>query len=116
MKTLAVTTDPDTGITDLDGTVTEGIEALRQRVVQRLAFRRGTWALNPTAGTDRIVGHSITARLAAQRLTAAIRDEGQGEITDIRDVTFRLDAETRRLHYSAVAVTIYGDLPISTVA
>ena len=114
MRTLAVTADPETGVADLDGGVADGIESLRQRVEQRLAFRRGTWTLDPRAGTDRIIGRGISARLAAQRLTAAIRDEGGPEIVAMRDVTFRLDADTRRLHYSAVAVTIYGDLPLAT--
>lgn len=107
-QTLATAPDPDTGVEDITGAVVDGIEALRQRVAQRLRFRRGTWVFDPGAGTPAVVGHEITAPIAQRVITDTIRDEGGDEITDITDVEVSLDPETRVFSYSATVVTIYG--------
>lgn len=106
--TLATAPDPDTGVDDITGAVVDGIEALRQRVAQRLRFRRGTWVFNPGAGTPAVVGHQITVPIASRVLTDTIRDEGGDEITDIIDIEVSLDPETRLFRYAATVVTIYG--------
>lgn len=119
MITLATepmdTDDPD-GIHDLAGTVVTDLEALRQRVVQRLRFRRGEWQLDLSAGTDSVIGHQTTVGLAAGVISDAIRDEGGSEVTEVHDVVATLDGETRVFRYSAVVETVYGQMTISGAA
>ena len=54
----------------------EGLEALRQRIQQRLWFRVGEWSLDTRRGTPSVLGHGMTANQAAGIIGAAIRDEG----------------------------------------
>ena len=106
--TLAVVPGADDGPDDLTGAVTDGLEALRQRITQRLRFERGTWIFAPAAGFPPIIGHETTIPLAQRAITEAIRDEGGDEITSIEDVTVSLDRDTRVFRYAARVVTIYG--------
>ena len=102
----AVNTDP-TLPDDIGTVVVDGIESLRQRIVQRLRFTVGEWWYDNRRGTDRIVGTQTPAQVAAGVLTDAIRDEGGSEVTDVRNVEAVL--ERRTLTYSAVVITIYDD-------
>lgn len=116
MRTLGtVPLDPDfpDGPHDLDDTVADGLESLRQRIDQRLRFRRGSWEFDPDAGTESVIGHQTTAGIAGAVITAAIRDEGGDEIIEVTDVTVRLDAETRLFRYSAQVRSVHGDLAMS---
>ena len=107
-RTFATDTDPDTGINDITGAVVDGIEALRQRIAQRLRFRRGTWVFAPRDGVPAIIGHDVTVPIASRVVTEAIRVEGGTEIVSIDNVTVNLDPETRIFRYSASVTTIYG--------
>ena len=107
-RTLATAPDPDSGIEDITGAVVDGIEALRQRIAQRLRFRRGTWVFAPGDGVPSVIGHDITIPIATRIITEAIRDEGGSEIVSIGDVTVDLDRETRTFRYSATVTTVYG--------
>ena len=113
ISTSALDPDDPASPFDLDGRVVSGIEALRQRVIQRLRFQRGTWPLNPAAGSDTVFGHQVGPTLAAQIITATIRDEGRDEVSGVTDVEVNVDASTRRLNYSARVLTVYGDLEIA---
>ncbi len=111
-RTLSVQAETEGAVLDLDGTVVDGLEALRQRISQRLRFRQGTWKLDKTAGTAQLLGH-LSPRIAGQTITAAIRDEGGDEVTDVVDVEVDLDHNTRVLSYSATVLTVYGPARIS---
>ena len=111
MRTFgAVPLDPERpeGPHDLDNTLRDGLDALRQRVAQRLRFPRGTWQLDPTLGTDSILGHQSALPLIKTILVAAIRDEGGDEVTGLPEISTELDHDTRHLRYTATIPTIYG--------
>ena len=102
MITLGVTNG------DLDGTLVDGLDSLRQRIGQRLLFAEGEWSLQPEAGTPSLLGLRSAARVAASVITEAILDEGADEAIDVTDVTVSQDGETRALTYSAEVLTVYG--------
>ena len=112
MRTVGVTYDPARDLYDLDGTVPDALEALRQRILQAIWLQVGEWFLNRNRGLDRslIIGHQINAALAAQALNETIRTEGGAEITGLRDTFFEVERATRTLRYRVVADTIYGEL------
>lgn len=114
-RTVSVEAIEATGTDDIDGTVVDGIEALRQRITQAIRFRFETWFLQRQRGLDYsvIIGHRISAPLAASALNAAVREEGGGEVTGITDVSFSVDRAARRYRYSAVAQTVYGAMNLS---
>ena len=111
-RTVGVTYDPARDLYDLDGTVPDALEALRQRILQAIWLQVGEWFLNRNRGLDRslIIGHQINAALAAQALNETIRTEGGAEITGLRDTSFEVERATRTLRYRVVADTIYGEL------
>ena len=103
------------GAHDLDDRIVDGLEALRQRIVQRLRFPRGTSPFDLAAGTTNVTGHRITVPLAARAISDAIRDEGADEVLAVTDVIADLDRPTRQLRYSASVSSIHGPIPISVV-
>ena len=120
MRTLSASpidavANPD-GPTDLENRVVDGIESLRQRIVQRLRFRLGEWQLDTRRGTESVLGHDFTAELAAAVINAAIRDEGRAEVTGIANVTATLDVSTRVMTYRAEVPTIYGPMSVGGTA
>ena len=106
MITLGVTSG------DLDGSIADGLDSLRQRIKQRLLFAEGEWSLNPEDGTPSLLGFRGAARVAAAVITDAIIDEGGDEVIDVTDVTIRQDGETRTLNYSADVLTVFGPASI----
>ena len=119
MRTLSVSpvdaNAPD-GIQDLDNRVIDGLRSLEQRIAQRLRFPIGTWQLDTRRGTESVIGREFTPSLAAGVISAAIRDEGGAEITDIVDVTATIDLATRQFRYSATVRTIYGVMQLTGTA
>ncbi len=112
MRTFGVAPiDPDRqeGPDDLTNTILSDLDALRQRIAQRLRFPRGTWQLNPTLGTDSILGHQAALPLVKVILADAIRDEGGAEVTGVPTITTSLDHDTRIMRYQATIPTIYGE-------
>ena len=116
MRTLSASAAVEGGPEDLDNLVADKLEALRQRIGQRLRFRRGGWFLDSSLGTVSVLGHETTVPIAAAVLTDAIRDEGGAEVLDVVDVTATLDRETRTLSYRARVRTIYGDMAVAATA
>ena len=116
MRTLSVSPIRTDGPDDVDNVVVDGIEALRQRIQQRLRFPLGTWDLDTRRGTESTLGHNMTPALAASALTDAILDEGGDEITGAPEVRSVLDHDTRALSYSATIPTIYGDMVVTAPA
>ena len=114
-RTVGVDYDPDLDVYDLDGTVQDALEALRQRVQQAIWLRLGEWYLNRNRGLNRslIIGHQINQTLAAQALNDVVRTEGGAEITGLRDTFTSVESSARRLNYRVVADTIYGEMTVS---
>ena len=106
---------PQTTTEDLDGRLVDGVEALRQRIVEAIRFRFQTWMLNRNAGLnyDLIIGHRIPPALAASVLNNVILEEGGDEVTGLTDIHYSLDRSNRVFNYSVRVDTIYGDLPVS---
>lgn len=112
MRTLSVRPVSEGGPDDLDGTIVDGIEALRQRVQQRLRFPAGTWQLDTRKGIESVRGHGSPVEIAAAVITAAIVDEGGNELTGPPAVEFSLDHDTRVMTYEATVPTIYGTMQV----
>ena len=113
-RTVSVT-PPSLALTDdIDGGVVDGVESLRQRIVQALRFRISTWYLDRQAGLDYnlLIGHRISPALAASTLSSAIREEGGDEIVSLNNVQFLLDRENRVYRYSVQIDTIYGNMTV----
>ena len=105
----SVTTD------DLDGLLVDGLEALRQRIVQAIRFRFGTWFLARTDGLDygRLIGHRIPPALAAAALNDTVREEGGAEIIALHDIQYSLSRDSRVFSYSVHVESIHGPLYIA---
>ena len=109
--TTAIGSTVVNGIPDLDGTIVTGQEALRQRLVQRLAFRLGEWFLDTRLGTESIPGQVNSEQLASQIIRNAIREEGGDELTGAPEFTqSALDSVSRTYWFQVRVPTIYGDL------
>ena len=94
--------------------VINGLEALRQKIDQRLALFKGTWILNINAGVpylQDIIKKPVDPGLAASILNNEILKES--EVLKINDVSVSLDAETRKFSYSASLQTIYGPTEVT---
>ena len=113
-RTISVTLNSDTGFHDIDGTVVDDLESLKQRVVQAIKFVFGTWFLNTSRGLqyDLIRGHQTSLEVAAQTITETVREEGGSEIIRIETPVVNLDITNRKMTYKAQVQTIYGDLSI----
>ena len=114
-RTISVAQPSPDRTDDLDGTVVDGIEALRQRIVEAIRFRFGTWMLARNAGLDYglLIGHQITADLAASTLNEVIRKEGGDEVTRLDNVVYSLDRPSRYFYYAVLVQTVYGPMQIS---
>ena len=117
MRTVSVSpTAPTEGAPeDLDGRIVDGIESLRQRVVQAFRFRLGEWFIARHRGFDfnTILGHRIPPALAATALANVVRDEGGAEILSLENMQYSLDRNNRTFSWSVLARTIYGPMPLS---
>ena len=115
MRTLGVSRANENAPFDLDNTVLDGLEALRQRIVQAIKWRIRTWFLLRTRGVDYqlLIGHQTTAALAASTISSVIREEGGAEVTGLRDVQFSLNHETRVFRYSVNVDSIYGTMRLN---
>ena len=119
MRTLGarpVDTNRPDGPHDIDGTVIDGIDSLRQRIAQRILFRRGTWQLDRRLGTDTILGHQVALPLVKAILVDAIVDEGGRELDGAPSIEAFLDHDTRVLRFIAVVPTIYGRMVLTGTA
>lgn len=110
MRSLSFTDD------DFDGQVVDGLESLRQRVVQRLYIWWGTWFIRMRYGTrwtQYILGTPGVdiVSIAQQEITSTILDND--EVTAVENVQVEFVSETRTLKYSADVLSIHGRMSIS---
>ena len=114
-RTISVEPQGDNLPDDLDGRIVDGLEALRQRVVEAIRFRFNTWFLARNQGLDYdlLIGHQITPALAAAALNDTIRTEAGDELVALRDLTYSLESATRVFSYYVVVDSIYGSMTIS---
>ena len=101
---------------DLDGRIVDGVESLRQRVVQAFRFRLRRMVHRPAPWLrlcNTIIGHRIPPALAATALANVVRDEGGAEILSLENMQYSLDRGNRTFSWSVLARTIYGPMPLS---
>ena len=88
---------------DLDFTVVDGLESVKQRIVQRLLFWRGEWFLDTSKGIPylprALVRRGSSPLLLRQVITDAI-EEVDGVVA-VRDIEVTYQAAERRILYVA---------------
>lgn len=110
MLTISVT--PEGDYDDLDGQLVDGLESLRQRIVQRIRFPLGQWFVDTRRGTLPLLGYNEPS-VPAGIITATILDEGGAEVVSVENVVVGFDQATRAMTYTAQVRTVYGDATIS---
>ena len=93
--------------------VVEGLEAVRQLVVERLHFIQGEWFLSDSAGIpyyQEIFSQPASDDLAVQAIASEIR--AVADVTSVEVVASAFDPDTRRLRFQATVGTLYGDIMI----
>ena len=100
------TFDAPTG--DVTFRIADELDSVMQRVAQRLKFRLAEWFLRQDRGTDYepILGSIGINDIAIHAFTAEAASVD--EVNSITDVAYRLDNQTRTLHYEANVHTPYG--------
>ncbi len=96
---------------DLDFTIAEGSDGLRQRIEQKLRFWFGEWFLDNSQGTPyiaEVLGHQISESLAQQAINSQILR--LPEVTAIVESEFVVNPATRTASYQATVRTTYGDI------
>ena len=91
-----------------------GLEALRQKINQRLSLFKGSWFLDTTAGVpyfQEIIKKPVDPGLVASILNQEILKES--EVLDIGEVEADFDPETRKFNYKATPKTIYGSIEVT---
>ena len=94
--------------------IVEGLEALRQKINQRLSLFKGSWFLDITAGVPYM--QEILKKPVDPGLVASIFNEEilkEPEILSIGAVEASLDLETRKFNYKATPKTIYGPIEVN---
>ena len=111
MRTISAVDDLGPGFV-----VQDGLQAVRQRVVQRLRFAAGEWFLDAEAGIPFI--DALPARPDGDVLTAQLIASEVFRIEDVTAVTVEradLDQATRRLHLEITVETVDGVVTIAEV-
>ena len=93
--------------------VAEGLEALRQKINQRLSLFKGSWFLDVNTGVpymQEILKKPVDPGLVASTLNEEILKEP--EVISIGAVEASLDTETRKFSYKATPRTVYGPLEV----
>lgn len=91
--------------------IATGLEALRQKINQRLLLFQDTWFLDSTAGVpymQEILKKPVDPGLIASIFNSEILKES--EVVSIGAIEASLDAETRSFDYKATIRTIFGTL------
>ena len=100
---------------DIDFQVVDGVEAVRQRVIQALRFHKAEWFLNSSLGVpyfENVFGYPLDTALASQVIIAFIRRVP--EVTDVDVESVRFEPSTRTLFFKARVSTIFGDMELES--
>lgn len=109
MSTISATTDLNP-----DFLIIGGDEDIRQRVIQRLRFFRGEWALDTAAGVPWF--QRILTRPVEIGITSAIISEAIASVigvNSVQQVEANINRETRTLQFEATVITDNGELVIN---
>ena len=97
-----------------DLVIIDGLESLRQRVVQRLGLIQGEWFLATDQGIpyiQEIYQRPFNLGLSTTILADAIRSvEG---VTDVSDIRSTVDPDTRRLSFRATVGGAEGETEVA---
>ena len=91
----------------------DGIESVRQRVVQRLQMFRGEYYLDTRQGVpyiDDILKHQYDENLARRVVTDAILSVE--DVVSVSDVALNFNADTRTLSWTSNVQTIFGGITV----
>lgn len=114
MFTLAVNDSNDIYIDEKGNIATaNNLEALKQKIKQRLKLFYSEWFLDTTRGVpyfQNILGEDINQSLAAQIITTEIQKEP--DVTSVENVNFGLNDLTRKFTYSANVQSVYGEIQV----
>ena len=117
MRTLGsqtITREDGSTYTDIDGTVVDGYESLRQRIVARLVLFRGAWLPDPTAGIFDLAtlpGTDSEGRaMIAQQIRASLLDDPEIRSVDRLEVNV---PSPRHISIEVTVRTIYADMSLS---
>ena len=94
--------------------VLSDLDALKQKINQRLTLFSGSWFLDINRGVPyltEILTKPVDPGIVASILNSEILKES--EVTEINNVTVDLNQETRNLIYSAEVKTIYGSTEVT---
>ena len=97
-----------------DLVIIDGLESLRQRVVQRLGLIQGEWFLATDQGIpyiQEIYQRPFDLGLVSTILTAAIRSVER--VTGVSDVRVTINPDTRQFSYSATVSSTEGETEVS---
>ena len=110
MKTLSVEQKGETF--ELDGTVADKLESLRQRIVGALGFSKGSWFFDRSAGMNwaLVFKHHSHKEIVSSIITHEIEKEAGNELVRIKSIDSSLEENSRRFEYKIDIETIYGDL------
>ena len=97
--------------------IVDGIEGLRQCLLMKLRLWKGEWPLAKNNGVpyvQEIFARYSNADLASTIITSIIRSEP--EVTGVHDIRVTSDPATRKVNYSCVVETIFGETDLQLSA
>ena len=97
-----------------DFAVIDGVEAVRQRVIQHLRFTLGEWFLAPDEGVPYFEGlfaDHTGVDLAARLISAEV--QGVEDVTSVEVMEAVVDPATRKLRVEFRVGTAYGDVTVA---
>ena len=103
----------DLNFADGDLALTEGREAIRQRLAMRLRLVKGEWFLNYLEGTDyfgQIFGKKTEAQINAELVRVILTTEGVTGL--VNPIEFRLNRTRRILEVSFEVTTEEGTIDV----
>ena len=108
MRTLSI----DSNSHDLDFTVVDRLESVRQRCTQRILFLHGEWFQNTSLGTMEleILGHHRNDLLSERIYHDALLSVD--DVNEVTDIILSLDNKTRRYSVDATVHTDFGSFEL----
>lgn len=92
----------------------DDLEALRQKIVEKMQFLRGSWDINTTIGVPyktEVLKKPVDAGLVVALFNSTITAEP--DVIRILSVSANLDPGTRKFTYRASVLSTYGELEVT---